>query len=87
MYVYSENHVRGHVLLCMLAYYLEWHLRKALAPLLFEDDDREGAARNARVQWEKRKYPTARRRKAARKRHGKGSACTVSGLSWKIWPR
>ena len=27
LYVYSENHVRGHVLLCMLAYYVEWHLR------------------------------------------------------------
>ena len=53
MYVYSENHVRGHVLLCMLAYYLEWHLRRALAPLLFEDDDREGAAR-------KRKSPVGK---------------------------
>ena len=28
---------------CMLAYYVDWHLRKALAPLLFEDDDPEGA--------------------------------------------
>lgn len=43
LYVYSENHVRGHVLLCMLAYYVEWHLRRLLAPLLFEDDDWEGA--------------------------------------------
>ena len=42
IYVYSENHVRGHVFLCMLAYYLEWHLRKSLSPLMFEDDDREG---------------------------------------------
>ena len=43
VYVYSENHVRGHVLLCMLAYYVEWHLRRLLAPLLFEDDDQQGA--------------------------------------------
>lgn len=43
IYVYSENHVRGHVFLCMLAYYLEWHLRQKLAPVMFEDDDREGA--------------------------------------------
>ena len=42
-YVYSEPHVRGHVLLCMLAYYVQWHLRRLLAPLLFEDCDREGA--------------------------------------------
>jgi len=34
-----EDRVRAHVFLCMLAYYLEWHLRKAWAPLLFIDDD------------------------------------------------
>ena len=27
----------------MLAYYVEWHMRKALAPLLFDDDDPDGA--------------------------------------------
>jgi transposase len=32
-----ENRVRAHVLLCMLAYYVEWHMRDRLAPLLFED--------------------------------------------------
>jgi hypothetical protein len=32
--------VRAHVFLCMLAYYLEWHMRQALAPMLFEDHDR-----------------------------------------------
>ena len=39
IHVYSEDHVRGHVFLCMLAYYLEWHMRRRLAPLLFQDDD------------------------------------------------
>ena len=43
IYVYTADHVRAHVFLCMLAYYLEWHLRKRLAPMLFEDDDPEGA--------------------------------------------
>jgi transposase len=33
-----EGRVRVHVFLCMLAYYLEWHMRKALAPMLFGDD-------------------------------------------------
>jgi hypothetical protein len=33
----TENRVRAHVLLCMLAYYVEWHMRRALAPLLFDD--------------------------------------------------
>ena len=39
IHVYSESHVRGHVFLCMLAYYVEWHMRRRLAPLLFQDDD------------------------------------------------
>ena len=43
VFVYDEEHVRGHVFLCMLAYYVEWHLRRKLAPLLFEDADREAA--------------------------------------------
>ena len=33
------DRVRAHVLLCMLAYYVEWHMRHALAPLLFDDHD------------------------------------------------
>ena len=43
VHVYSDGHVRAHVFLCVLAYYVEWHLRRRLAPLLFEDDDRAGA--------------------------------------------
>jgi transposase len=33
-----EDRVRAHVLLCMLAYYLTWHLRAAWTPLLFKDE-------------------------------------------------
>jgi transposase len=36
---HTEDHVRAHVFLCMLAYYVEWHLRKTLAPLLFDDEE------------------------------------------------
>ena len=35
--------VRAHVFLCMLAYYVQWHMRRKLAPLLFEDHDRPAA--------------------------------------------
>ena len=35
--------VRAHVFLCMLACYLEWHMRQKLAPLLFDDTDRQAA--------------------------------------------
>jgi hypothetical protein len=35
--------VRAHVLLCMLAYYLEWHMRQRLKPILFDDHDKPAA--------------------------------------------
>jgi len=35
----TEDHVRAHIFLCMLAYYVEYHMRKALAPLLFDDEE------------------------------------------------
>jgi transposase len=35
--------VKAHVFLCMLAYYVEWHMRQKLAPMLFDDDDPEAA--------------------------------------------
>jgi transposase len=43
VYHWLENRVRAHVLLCMLAYYLEWHMRQRLAPMLFDDADKEAA--------------------------------------------
>jgi transposase len=42
------DRVRAHILLCMLAYYVEWHMRQLLAPILFDDDDR-AQAQNART--------------------------------------
>jgi transposase len=39
---HTEDHVRAHIFLCMLAYYVEWHMRKALAPLLFDDEELDG---------------------------------------------
>jgi hypothetical protein len=38
-----EPRVRAHVLICVLAYYVEWHLRRAWRPLLFEDEELDGA--------------------------------------------
>jgi transposase len=35
-----EGRVRAHIFLCMLAYYVEWHLRSSLAPILFDDEDK-----------------------------------------------
>jgi len=36
----TEERVPAHIFLCLLAYYVEWHLRQAWAPLLFEDEER-----------------------------------------------
>ena len=40
IYHRNADRVRAHVFLCMLAYYVEWHMRKKLAPVLFDDHDR-----------------------------------------------
>ena len=72
IYVYSENHVRGHVLLCMLAYYVEWHLRKLLAPLLFEDDDREEAEKKRRTPVQRAVVSERAKRKSDTKKTAEG---------------
>src|SRR5260370_12718365 len=43
IYHHLADRVRAHVFLCMLAYYVEWHMRQALAPLLFDQDAPEAA--------------------------------------------
>ena len=35
----TENRVRAHIFVCMLAYYVEWHMRRSLSPMLFDDAD------------------------------------------------
>lgn len=55
--------VRAHVLICMLAYHLEWHMRQALAPILFDDHDRSAAEAERRsVVAPARRSPAARRK-------------------------
>jgi transposase len=39
----QPDRVRAHIFLCMLAYYVEWHMRQDLASLLFDDDDQAAA--------------------------------------------
>ena len=39
IYHHTEEHVRAHIFLCLLAYYLEWHLRAAWSPVLFQDEE------------------------------------------------
>ncbi len=65
----TEDRVPAHIFLCLLAYYVEWHLRRAWAPLLFEDEERREerkrrdpilpAKPSASAQAKKRSHQTA----------------------------
>ena len=74
----------AHIFLCVLAYYVEWHLRRAWAPLLFEDEER----------WEERKrrdpiLPAQPSASAQRKKRSHQTVevfrCTVSRACWGSW--
>jgi transposase len=43
IYHWLDDRIRAHVFLCMLAYYLEWHIRQRLVPILFDDHQRAEA--------------------------------------------
>jgi hypothetical protein len=64
---WAAPRVRAHVLLCMLAYHLEWHLRQRLAPMLYDDADRAAAeARRTSVVAKAQRSPSA----IAKQTHG-----------------
>ena len=64
---WAQDRVRAHVFLCMLAYHLEWHMRQALAPILFDDHDRASAESQRTSPVAKAKVSEAARRKARTK--------------------
>jgi len=66
------DRVRAHVLLCMLAYYLEWHMRQDLRPIIFEDHDKVTARAARRSIVAKAERSTAAEKKAATKRTDDG---------------
>ena len=66
-----EDRVRAHAFLCLLAYYLEWHLRAAWAPLLFVDERPPLAADPVA----KAERSLAAKRKASTKRTATGDVC------------
>ena len=63
---YAAHRVRAHVFLCMLAYYVERHMRQRLKPLLFDDDPQAAEALRASVVAPALVSPSAKNR-AARK--------------------
>jgi hypothetical protein len=65
IYHWSEDRVRAHLFLCLLAYYVEWHMIEAWRPLLFADEDQAAKARRDPV------APARRSQAALRKVHDK----------------
>ncbi|HIC35426.1 MAG TPA: IS1634 family transposase, partial [Gammaproteobacteria bacterium] len=63
-----EDRVRAHVFLCMLTYYVEWHMRDSLAPLLFDEDDPEAAEQLRRSVVAKAQRSASAKKKAATKK-------------------
>jgi transposase len=73
IYHRTEDRVRAHVFLCMLAYYVEWHMRRSLAPMLFDDSDPSaGEALRSSVVAPAQRSPQARK-KARTKRTAEGT--------------
>jgi len=67
-----EERVRAHVLVCMLAYYVQWHLKRAWEPLLFEEEDLETIRQQ--------RDPVATAEPTAQVRQKKASQQTADGL-------
>ena len=67
-----ENRVRVHAFLCMLAYYVEFHMRRRLAPILFDDHDRDAAAAERKSMVPSAQRSPAALRKAASRRTADG---------------
>ncbi len=65
---WTAPRVRAHVLLCMLAYYLQWHMRRSLAPMLFDEPDPAAREAQRTSPVAKAEPSPAAQRKAAGKR-------------------
>ena len=72
-----EDRVRAHAFLCLLAYYLEWHLRQAWAPLLF-DDEQPPLAADPVAKAER--SPAAKRKASTQKTAGGGTCHSFRSL-------
>ena len=72
IYHWLSGRVRAHVFLCMLTYYVEWHMRKKLAPMLFDDEDKEEALASRKSPVAKAPRSGKAQAKDASKRTGDG---------------
>ena len=69
-YVRKQERVRGHVMTCLLAYYLEWHMRRRLASLLYDEEEPERAVKGSPVMGSGHGEATVAKRKKRRTADG-----------------
>jgi transposase len=69
----TADHVRAHIFLCMLAYYIEWQMRKDLAPVLFDDEELD--------QMRRTRDPVSPARSSSKARKKKNIRVTLGGLA------
>ena len=69
-YVRKQERVRGHVMTCLLAYYLEWHMRRRLASLLYDEEEPERAVEGSPVMGSGHGEATVAKRKKRRTADG-----------------
>lgn len=62
-----EERVRSHIFICMLAYYIEHHMRRCLAPLLFADEEKQPAVERDSIVLPATRSASARRKDALRR--------------------
>ena len=81
----KPERVRAHVFLCMLAYYGEWHLRKALAPSSSKTTSPKPATRNAPPRWSPPGAPPKPAARSPPARPPRGSPSTTSEPCSRTW--
>ena len=88
IYHYAGARVRAHVFLCMLAYYVEWHMRQRLKPLLFDDEEpRRGRGCPPLDRGARRSLTIGPRQSPDANAPPRTSVCTASVPCSTIWPR
>ena len=78
-----ENRVRAHIFLCMLAYYVEWHMREAWRELMFADEDQAAKATRDPVAPARRSAAAEKkiRTRRARRRYDRSTASAHSSTN------
>ena len=87
IYHRNDDRIRSHVFVCMLAYYVEWHMREKLRPVLFAEDDPEAAAAARKSVVAPVQRSKSAKRKDATRRTSKAFQCRASATCYRTSAR